>query len=298
MYSLLNTSGAIMAQKKGKSHAGSGERPMATALQRIEFHGHELYSLRDERSGKVYVLPKRFCEILGIAWQSQLARLKRNQLFSEAITVTDIPSPSGEQETVILELDRLHAWLLSISSKRVAKEKQEMLLVYQRECAQVLHDYWTKGLAVNPRAALDHFPELRAIVELAESTAQARLLAIEAKAEAEAAKVEASEAKANADRAMETQLFFTVAEYVYINKLAQQLPESAYKACSDFLRLYCLDHNIPFRKQAIGGKRWQEEYAYHISVYVEVLPGWLTRRYAQSTFQVEEEPTEYVTAAT
>jgi prophage antirepressor-like protein len=123
-------------------------------------------------------------------------------------------------------------------------------------------------------SALDHFPELRAIVELAQSTAEARLLAQEAKAEA-------AEANANAVRALESQLFYTVAEYVYSNKLQAQLPQSGYRACSDHLRLYCMDNRIPFRKIPVGGQRWSEEYAYHVHVYSEVLPGWLTRRHSQ-----------------
>lgn len=130
-----------------------------------------------------------------------------------------------------------------------------------------------------PADPVEKYPELRAIRELIIATAEAR-------DEALLAREEARKANANAHRALETQLFFTVAEYVYVNKLSAQLPESGYKACSDHLRVYCLDHNIPFRKQAIGGKRWTEEYAYHVGVYVDVLPSWLKRRYAQSTLHV------------
>jgi len=136
-----------------------------------------------------------------------------------------------------------------------------------------------KELAATRHGALDRFPELRAIVELAQSTAEARVLAEEAKAEA-------AQATANAQRALESQLFLTIAEYVYINKLQAQIPESAYKACSDHLRAYCLDHGIPFRKAAVGGKRWEEEYSFHTNVYAEALPGWLKRRFSQATLHI------------
>jgi prophage antirepressor-like protein len=134
--------------------------------------------------------------------------------------------------------------------------------------------------------ALNRFPELRAIVELAQSTAEARVLAEEAKAEAEIAKATALAADARAERVEQQQAYWTVAEYAYHNHLQSQLPESAYKTCSDHLRLYCMDHNIPFRKQAVGGKKWADEYAFHVSVYAEVLPEWLKRRYAQATLHV------------
>jgi phage anti-repressor protein len=143
-----------------------------------------------------------------------------------------------------------------------------------------------KELAVIKHGALERFPELRAIVELAQSTAEARLLAETAQAAALQATADAAQANANAHRALETQSFMTVAEYVYVNGLQAQLPQTSYKACSDALRLYCLDRNIPFRKIPVGGQRWEDEYGYHVSVYAEVLPGWLARRFAQPSLRV------------
>lgn len=125
---------------------------MIPDIQRIDFHGHDLYSLRDEETGTEYVLPKRFCEIFELSWAGQHAKLTKNQLFKRGIKKLLIPSATGKQETIILELELLHAWLLSISPERVALHLQEKLLKYQRECAKALHDYWTKGHAVNPQA--------------------------------------------------------------------------------------------------------------------------------------------------
>jgi prophage antirepressor-like protein len=108
----------------------------------------------------------------------------------------------------------------------------------------------------------------------------------EAQAQAVRAQAQACEANATANRALEAQPFKTVAEYVFINKLERQLPETDYKACSDHLRLYCQDHNIPFRKIEVGGKRWSHEYGFHDSVYAEILSGWLKRRFAQQPLKM------------
>ena len=97
------------------------------------------------------------------------------------------------------------------------------------------------------------------------------------------AEATATRAESKADMALDSQQFLTVAEYVYINQLKHQLPESAYKACSDHLRLYCMDHRIPFRKIPVGGRRWDDEYGYHVSVYGDVFSGWLLRRNGEST---------------
>ena len=128
---------------------------------------------------------------------------------------------------------------------------------------------------------LAQYPEMQAIVQQANSVIALAIKTAEVRAIAESAQREATEAKATAARALESQLFFTVAEYICFNKLERQVPKSAYKACSDHLRLYCLDNGIPFRRILVGGKQWDDEYGFHISVYADAFPGWLTRRYAQ-----------------
>jgi anti-repressor protein len=104
------------------------------------------------------------------------------------------------------------------------------------------------------------------------------------------AKKEAEQANANVNRALESQIFFTIAEYVYVNKLQRQVPPPSYRALSDHLRAYCEDHNIPFRRIPVGGKRWESEYGFHISVYTDVLPGWLRRNGGQGNLHMLPPP--------
>lgn len=93
----------------------------------------------------------------------------------------------------------------------------------------------------------------------------------------------ATRAESKADMLYANQQFLTVAEYVYLNHLQHQLPESAYKACSDHLRLYCLERRIPTRRIHVGDKRWDTEYGYPVSAWADAFPGWLLRRSSQST---------------
>jgi hypothetical protein len=120
-------------------------------IQRIPFHDDELYAVVDERTGKRYVLPKPMVELFGLRWQAQFAKLTKNQIFAKGITKIMIPTAGGEQEAILLEQRLVHAWLLSIDSKRVAEAYREKLLRYQEECADVLDAYFTKGIALNPR---------------------------------------------------------------------------------------------------------------------------------------------------
>lgn len=105
--------------------------------------------------------------------------------------------------------------------------------------------------------------------------------AVAAEERSRRAEAQAQEAQAQAERALEAKDFYTVAEYVTFNKLEHQLYASDYRSVSEHLQAYCLEKRIPFRRIPVGGKPWETEYGYHVSVYTEALPGWLTRRFAQ-----------------
>lgn len=54
---------------------------------------------------------------------------------------------------VCLPLRKLAGWLQTISPNKVKPEIRDRVIQYQNECDDVLYDYWTKGVAVNPRKA-------------------------------------------------------------------------------------------------------------------------------------------------
>src|SRR5262249_15407743 len=94
------------------------------------------------------------------------------------------------------------------------------------------------SLIANP---VDRFPELRAIVQLAQSTAQARLIAEQAQADAEAAKAdaeharaEAAQAHAKADLALDDRRM-TIEEFVLKNGLLVQHPPATWKSIATWL---------------------------------------------------------------
>jgi hypothetical protein len=59
-----------------------------------------------------------------------------------------------ERVAIVLHLDMLTAWLMTINANRVKPEARDKLLAYQREAAAVLRDYFLgPGYAVNPARA-------------------------------------------------------------------------------------------------------------------------------------------------
>jgi len=113
-----------------------------TAVMTVNFHGSALYG---QRVGNlVYVALKPIVEAMGLAWQGQLERVKRDPVLSEGISVMLIPSPrGGTQETVALNLDLLPGWLMTISSLRIkSQEVRARVIVFQRECYKVLAEHF------------------------------------------------------------------------------------------------------------------------------------------------------------
>ncbi|EFH8163350.1 TPA: phage antirepressor N-terminal domain-containing protein [Escherichia coli] len=114
----------------------------------VQFHGSELYVI--EHNGEPYTPMKPIVEGMRLDWMGQLTKLKGR--FSKGIEEISIPTPGGNQKMICLPLRKLAAWLNSISANKVRPEIRDRVLQYQAECDDVLYDYWTKGVAVNPHA--------------------------------------------------------------------------------------------------------------------------------------------------
>lgn len=109
---------------------------MAQALVPVEFHGATLYAITI--NGTHFVALRPICDSLGIDWEAQRQRIKRNPVLAEGACVMKAPSSGGEQDTLALPLTMLNGWLFGVSVNRVKPELREKLIAYQRECFDVL----------------------------------------------------------------------------------------------------------------------------------------------------------------
>lgn len=128
------------------------------AIASLDFHGHPLTTI--QHNGVPHVAMKPIVEAIGLDWRSQLQRIKRHPVLSEGVAMITTPSQGGEQRFNCLPVKYLNGWLFGIDVNRVKPECREPLLQYQRECFDVLNDYWNKGAAINHRLTIT--PEQRA----------------------------------------------------------------------------------------------------------------------------------------
>ncbi|MGM1178792.1 phage antirepressor N-terminal domain-containing protein [Serratia marcescens] len=128
----------------------------------VQFHGQPIITAM--AAGVAYVAMRPIVENIGIDWASQFVKLK-NQ--GEKFGCCDITTPSkgGIQKMLCIPLKKLNGWLFSINPSKVRADIRDKLIAYQEECFTVLHDYWTKGVAVRkPETTVDDRTPLRGIV--------------------------------------------------------------------------------------------------------------------------------------
>lgn len=116
----------------------------------VPFHGSALYVVN--HNGEPYTPMKPIVEGMGMTWKTQFRKLK--QRFSSTVVEMTIVAADGKsREMVCLPLRKLAGWLQTISPNKVKPEICGKVIQYQNECDDVLYEYWTKGVVVNPRKA-------------------------------------------------------------------------------------------------------------------------------------------------
>lgn len=104
-------------------------------------NGISLQVVADGREQLVAVKP--VCEILGVAYQSQQAKLKEHPIYSSVITLSVTTGADGKKyEMVCIPLRFFSGWLFSINPDNVKEEVREKLIEYQKKCNDILYDYF------------------------------------------------------------------------------------------------------------------------------------------------------------
>jgi len=118
-------------------------------IQTIDFNGQELLTI--EKDGIHYAAVKPICENIGLNWDSQFRRIKRDDVLNSTVAMMAIVAEDGKnREMMCLPIDYLNGWLFGVDAKRVKSEVKAPLIQYKMQCYKVLHDYWHTGQAIHP----------------------------------------------------------------------------------------------------------------------------------------------------
>ena len=118
---------------------------MAAQISTVNFHGQSLSVI--PKNNRLFVAMRPICENIGLQWQSQFNRIKRDEVLKSVVSVMNTTASDGKSyKSVCLPLEYLNGWLFGVDEKRVKPEIKQRLIQYKRECYQVLADYWQGGL--------------------------------------------------------------------------------------------------------------------------------------------------------
>ncbi|ECF2799445.1 hypothetical protein B6171_004841 [Salmonella enterica subsp. enterica serovar Miami] len=115
----------------------------------VMFNGDALTTIQD--GGVEYVAMKPVVEAIGLDWASQTVKLNKYKDKFNCCDITTVASDGKLRSVLCMPLKKLNGWLFSINPNKVKSAIRDKLISYQEECFAVLHDYWTKGVVVNPR---------------------------------------------------------------------------------------------------------------------------------------------------
>lgn len=125
----------------------------------VPFNGQQIITAMV--AGVAYVAMRPIVENLGMSWSTQVRKLTAaadkfncvhmNMVGNAGSVHMNTPLKGGIQKMLCLPLKKLNGWLFSINPEKVRADIRDKLIQYQEECFTVLHDYWNKGEATNPR---------------------------------------------------------------------------------------------------------------------------------------------------
>lgn len=121
-----------------------------TQLSPVNFYGDTIFVVSHQ--GQPFAPLKAIVESMGLLWAAQTVKLNSNK-ERWGVSIIEIPSSSGDQQTLCLPLRKLPAFFASINPKKVRPELRPKIELYQNECDDALWDYWMKGKAEREKPA-------------------------------------------------------------------------------------------------------------------------------------------------
>lgn len=115
-------------------------------IESIQFYNQEIQVLNYE--GRPYVAMKSIVENIGLAWNAQIERIRRNKILnSTSRMIRSVADDGKNRELLCLPLGYLNGWLAGIDLNRVKPEIKPILELYQLECYDVLYNHFLPEVA-------------------------------------------------------------------------------------------------------------------------------------------------------
>jgi len=130
----------------------------------IRFHETELVTYIDQ-SGKPFVAVKPICDAIGLNANTALKGIRNHPILGPDSAIQHHQVGNDQRrEYLMVPIEYLNGWLFSIDLKRVNPEARQKLLIYQKECYQVLFKAFfgiTKNIVDKQKQRFELLQDLR-----------------------------------------------------------------------------------------------------------------------------------------
>lgn len=107
----------------------------------ITFHDTDLLGDREENI--VWIPVKPICDAIGVRAEDYIKAINQDEILSGVRALRPVRDASGRlQDMVCLPLHHVHGWLFSIQTAKVNPDVKPRLILFKRECYQVLYDHF------------------------------------------------------------------------------------------------------------------------------------------------------------
>lgn len=127
-----------------------------TSTVKVPFHGEDILAIRDA-AGEIWIPLRPLCDRLGLDPDNQAKRLRDPSRcpWSTTSIMTVDDAIGHAREMFCVDLNTLPMWLATVTSGKVTPRLRDTIVLYQKEAARSLRNYFTVGVAVNPRFSRD-----------------------------------------------------------------------------------------------------------------------------------------------
>lgn len=186
------------------------------------FADAEIIAVRSADDGLIYTSLPHLCRALGLDIASQEERVEEHAVLTEGLCNFDLTIGERVLTTSCLKSNLVALWLALVPVKRLKREKQERVLLFQRKVADVLDRLFGPGPDSTTTTALVHSSPQEAAY--AEGLAIARMASEQA--ELTSQKVQAVEARLTTfETSVETRLLALEARLMPRGQITEQQAE-------------------------------------------------------------------------
>lgn len=116
-----------------------------THLVKVAFYGEQIEAVVIDSKQYISVTP--ICEFIGLSSNRQIQKLKSDPTYEAKLL--SVQTPGGVQKVFCIPLDKLNGWLFTINPNKTKPEVREKLIIYKKECFEVLHNHFMKKISHN-----------------------------------------------------------------------------------------------------------------------------------------------------